>query len=70
LVKLLYSVDETCQVLSIKRSKLYELLAAGEIASVKIGKSRRISEAALRDYVAQLGSQAPLDASSHVAAPR
>lgn len=52
--RLLVRVGEAGEMLGIKRSKVYELLAAGEIESVTIGRSRRIPVDALRDYVAGL----------------
>jgi excisionase family DNA binding protein len=56
--KLLVSIDEGCEVVGVKRSKMYELLATGEIESVKIGKSRRIPVDALEEYVSRLRSEA------------
>ncbi len=51
--------EEAARKLAISRATLYTLLAAGEIESVKIGKSRRIPDSALAAYVARLrGEQA------------
>jgi excisionase family DNA binding protein len=52
---LLLTAEEAALAL---RSKVYELMRAGELRSVKIGGSRRISAAALTEYVAALESQA------------
>jgi excisionase family DNA binding protein len=52
--RLLLSVVDAAQILSLSRSKVYELLAAGAIRSVRIGRSRRIPRSALDDYVADL----------------
>jgi excisionase family DNA binding protein len=49
--RLLLTPREAATVLGIGRSKLYELLRTGTIASVRIGASRRISTAALAAYV-------------------
>jgi len=49
--RLLYTVSDAAELLSISRSVLYELLAAGAIESVSVGRSRRIPAAALRDWV-------------------
>ena len=54
--RLLYSVVEAAEVLSLSRSKVYELLAATHRQSVKIGRSRRIPHSALTDYVASLSN--------------
>lgn len=51
---LLLRPEEAAGVLGIGRSTLYELLAAGALESVLIGKSRRVPVAALADYVAGL----------------
>jgi excisionase family DNA binding protein len=57
--KLLLSPKEAAEVLSVSRSKLYELLAAGTLRSVRIDGCRRISVEVLRTYVEQLGSGEP-----------
>lgn len=54
--KMLLTPEEAAQALSIGRSKLYELLRAGVLGSVRIGGSRRIPVAALHEYVAELGT--------------
>jgi excisionase family DNA binding protein len=52
--RLLLTVPEAAKALAISRSKLYELLASGTIASIRIGGSRRIPLTALEDYIARL----------------
>lgn len=52
--RLLLTVPEAAGALAISRSKLYELLAVGAIASVRIDGSRRIPLLALESYVATL----------------
>lgn len=47
----LYTVKEVQDYLRLSRSKVFELLSTGEIASLKIGTSRRIPSKALRDFV-------------------
>ena len=54
LPKLLLTVPEAAEALSISRSKLYELLAARKIRSVHIDGSRRIPTDALNEYVSTL----------------
>lgn len=56
--KLLLTVAETTHVLSISRSKLYELLTAGVIESVKIDGSRLIPMKSLETYVSNLIEEA------------
>lgn len=52
--KLLLKPEEAADILSIGRSKVYELLGTGELASVRIGACRRIPAAALSEFVASL----------------
>lgn len=49
--KLLLTVTEACQILTISRSKLYELLNSGHLPSVHIGRSRRIRMKDVEDFV-------------------
>jgi excisionase family DNA binding protein len=50
----LFTVIEVASILNIGRSKVYELLYAGELKSVKIGGSRRVRYSDLGDYVRYL----------------
>ena len=52
--KLLLTPEEAARVIGLGRSKLYELLAAGQIESVHIGRCRRVPAAALIEYVERL----------------
>jgi len=54
---LLYKPEDAAATLGIGRATLYELLARGEITSIKIGRSRRIPSAALEDYAARLDAE-------------
>lgn len=49
--KLLYTPQEAADTLSLSRSKVYDLMARGELHSIKIGGARRISRGALRSFV-------------------
>jgi len=49
--RLLLTPTEAAQALGIGRSKLYELLRAGAIRSVRIGSCRRVPADALMDFV-------------------
>ncbi len=53
--RLLYTPVEAAHALGISRSSLYVLLAHGDIASVRIGASRRIPATALTAYIDNLG---------------
>ena len=50
----LYSIKEAAEQCSIGRSKVYELIGAGEIAVVKIGRRSLIPADSLEAYVERL----------------
>jgi excisionase family DNA binding protein len=52
--KVLLTPIEAAVALGIGRSKLYELIRSGALASVRIGTCRRISVEALAAYAASL----------------
>lgn len=56
--KLLYTVTEAAHVLSMGRSKVYEMVRDGVIPSVKIDGCRRVKAAALMAYVDGIGEAA------------
>ncbi len=47
----LLKVTEVCERLALSRSEVYELLASGELPSVKLGRARRVVDADLEDYI-------------------
>ena len=51
---LLLSVEEAARSLSISRSKTWELIAAGELEAVHIGRSTRVAVSALHDLLDRL----------------
>ena len=51
---LLVTREEAAELLSIGRTKLYELMADGTLPSVRIGKSRRVPRRALDELVLSL----------------
>jgi excisionase family DNA binding protein len=52
--KLLLTPAEAAQVLSISRSKLYELIGQGRLDTVRIDTSRRVPRQALVEFVSHL----------------
>lgn len=52
--RLLLTVPEAAEALAISRSKLYELLASGAVASIRIDGSRRVPLTALEEYISRL----------------
>ena len=49
--RLLFRIDEAAEVLSLGKSKLYELLARGELPTVKIGRATRVPAESLQRWV-------------------
>lgn len=57
-IKLLVTVDEAAEMLSVGRSLAWELVRRNEVRSVKVGRTRRVVVASLREYIAGLMGQA------------
>jgi excisionase family DNA binding protein len=55
--KLLLTPEEAADVLSIGRSKVYELISDGRLPSVRIDASRRVPISALVEFVEHLQEQ-------------
>lgn len=51
--KRLLRITEAATVLSLGRSKVYELIASGRLKSIKIDNARRIPVAAVTEFLAQ-----------------
>lgn len=51
--RLLLRPIEAAEAIGIGRSKVYELLASGELPSIRIGSSVRVPVDALRDWIAR-----------------
>jgi excisionase family DNA binding protein len=51
--KLLLTVDEAADVLSLGRTYVYHLVMCNKITSVKLGRKRRIPISALQDFISQ-----------------
>lgn len=47
----LLTIDEACQALGIGRTKTYELVMSGALASVKIGSRRLIAVTTIAQYI-------------------
>lgn len=55
--RLLYSVEEAAQLLGIGRTFMFQLVATGEVDSLKIGNRRKIHRDALDSYIARLRAE-------------
>ena len=53
MVDQLLTVVEVAERLRLSRTAVYELVMSGRLASLKLGKSRRVSEAALHEFIAR-----------------
>ncbi len=51
--KRLLNVNEAASALGLGRSLMYMLIATGELASIKIGRSRRIPVGAIDEFIAR-----------------
>ena len=49
-----YTVEQVAKMLHISRDKVYYLLRTRQLRSIKIGKSRRITDAHLAAFLASL----------------
>ena len=56
--RLLLTVEEAADRIGICRSNMFKLIRQGDVKSVKVGRLRRITPAALEDYVRQLSASA------------
>ncbi len=44
-------VNEAARMIGVGRTKLYELIAAGEVDAIKLGKSTRVTTESLRGLI-------------------
>lgn len=52
--QLLYTAEEAGVVLSLSRASIFKLISAGDLESVKIGRSRRVTRVGLERFVEHL----------------
>ena len=55
---LLFTAEECARLLGVGRPKIFRLIGSGDLRSVKVGNSRRVSARALSEYVAGLEQEA------------
>ncbi|MEV6711902.1 helix-turn-helix domain-containing protein [Lentzea sp. NPDC051208] len=53
-----YRVEEVARALRVGRTKVFDLIRAGELVSVKIGGSRRVPASSVQAYLSRLISEA------------
>ncbi len=49
--RMLFTVRETAEMLNVSRNRVYELIYSEQLASIKLGRSRRISMASIQRFV-------------------
>jgi excisionase family DNA binding protein len=52
--RLLLTVEEAADRIGICRSNMFKLIRRGDVESVKVGRLRRVTPAALEDFVRRL----------------
>jgi excisionase family DNA binding protein len=65
--QLMYRPAEAAQVLGICRTRVFALIKAGQLRSVKLGAARYITAEALRAFVRELEQESPPSADAEVA---
>jgi excisionase family DNA binding protein len=56
--RLLLTVEEAADCIGICRANMFKLIRRGEVKSVKVGRLRRVTPAALEEYVRRLSAAA------------
>jgi excisionase family DNA binding protein len=56
--RLLLTVEDAADRLGIGRSLMYELISGGQVASIRVGRLRRVPQESLTDYVRAMRSKA------------
>jgi excisionase family DNA binding protein len=58
--RLLLTVEEAAERIGICRSNMFKLIRQGDVRSVKVGRLRRVTPAALEDFIRRLsGGEEP-----------
>lgn len=55
--RFLLTVDEAASALGIGRSHLYRFVQTGELRTLKIGRARRVTVEALREFIENLQAE-------------
>lgn len=56
---LLLTPEEVARALAVSRARVYELMRAGELRSIRIGTSRRVPREAIATFIEQKMSATP-----------
>ncbi len=55
--RLLLRIPEVAETLGIGRTKIYEMIATGELPTIRVGRAVRISVAALQKWIEEREQQ-------------
>ena len=55
---MVYRVEEVARALRVGRTKVFDLIRAGELVSIKIGGSRRVPASSVQAYLSRLIAEA------------
>lgn len=56
--QILFTVDETADLLGVSRATVYRLLESGQLVGVRIGRLRRITRQAIERFTSELERRA------------
>lgn len=59
--QLLFKIEEAAKVLGTSRSTVYRLMTSGQLVSIKVGRSRRVTRQALERFVKAMDDRARQD---------
>lgn len=51
--KLAYTIEEAAELLSLSRAQIYRMIDVGDLPSIKIGRSRRVTADQLAVFIRQ-----------------
>ena len=57
-IPVLFTIKQVSQILNLSRTQIYDLIKTRELDSVKVGRSRRITESQLVTYIQKLEDKA------------
>ena len=59
--QLIFKIEEGAKVLGASRSTVYRLMTSGQLVSIKVGRSRRVTRQALERFVKAMDDRARQD---------
>ena len=59
--QLIFKIEEAAKVLGTSRSTVYRLMTSGQLVSIKVGRSRRVTRQALERFVKAMDDRARQD---------